>query len=345
MSRHSLIRLALEALWLTRAPQWLPSTGAASGFVVTLHHVSPQPPGAFAPNALLTVTPDFLDRFIKHFTERGWRFVSVDELLAPAGNGGDPKRIAITLDDGYRDNAEHALPVFRRHGAPFTIFACPGFSDRTAELWWEALERIIAATGELSLPGEGPAETLPTRDAAEKQRAFQAWSGWLTTEADETRQRVAICALAGKYGLDLGGLAADLVMDWDELRAIAAEPLCTIGAHTMTHAALARLAPEAALSEMRDSADRIEAELGTRPTTLAFPYGYRAAAGEREARLAGEAGFAASFTTRPGFAPASGPRHGLPRVSINGLFQALRYHDVLLTPGLWAFASRMRKAA
>ena len=344
MLRHNVIRAALGALWLARAARWPAAAGAASGFVVTLHHVAPGDPPPFAPNALLTITPQFLDRFLGHFIGRGWRFVSVEELIA-AADGAGPRCIAVTLDDGYRDNLEHAWPVFRRHGVPFTIYVCPGFSDRTAELWWEALERIITTTDSLALPGEGPVEVLSTRDSAEKQRAFQAWTAWLTTEADEARQRRAIRALADKYRLDLAALAADLVMDWDEVRSIAADPLCTIGAHTMTHAALARLPHDAALREMRDSADRIEAEIGRRPATLAFPYGYRAAAAEREAALADEAGFAASFTTRPGYVPAAGTWHGLPRVSVNGLFQELRYLEVLLSPGLWTLRDRLRKSS
>jgi peptidoglycan/xylan/chitin deacetylase (PgdA/CDA1 family) len=82
--------------------------------------------------------------------------------------------------------------------------------------------------------------------------------------------------------------------------------------------------------------------MGRRPTSIAFPYGLRSAAGEREARLAEQAGFSASFTTRPGYMPTEGRRHGLPRVSLNGLFQQERYADVLLTPGLWDLRSRLR---
>ena len=123
---------------------------------------------------------------------------------------------------------------------------------------------------------------------------------------------MAIRALAEKYGLDLAALARELIMDWDELRTIAAEPLATIGAHTMTHPALARLPPQAAFREMVESADRIAAEIGTRPTTIAFPYGYPTAATEREAQLAEQAGFAASFTTRPGYVPVAGSAAGAP---------------------------------
>jgi peptidoglycan/xylan/chitin deacetylase (PgdA/CDA1 family) len=330
MSRHALIRAALRLLSLSRAPRWLPAVGDANGFVVTLHHVKPQTAGAFQPNALLSITDEFLDRFLAHFLASGWRFVSLEELVRDKGG---PRRIAVTLDDGYRDNLLHAAPVFRRHSVPYTIFICPGFCDRTAELWWEALERMIANAD--SFPLAGQSVKVPTRDPQAKLRAFRTWTHWLTQVADEKRQRQDIRALSEQYELHLGALAAELVMDWDEVCAIASDPLCTIGAHTMTHPALARLAADGAILEMRDSADRIEREIGSRPSMLAFPYGYRAAAGEREAALARDAGFAASFTTRPGYIRSTGARQGLPRVSINGLFQDVSFLDVLLTPGLW----------
>lgn len=340
MLRHSLIRVALEGLSLAGAPRWLPAPADAAGFIVTLHHVAPARAEAFQPNALLSVTPDFLDRFFGHFVADGWRFVSVDDLL---GEPASPRRIAITLDDGYRDNLEHAWPVFRRHAVHFTIFVCAGFCDRTSELWWEALERIIAAADVVPRPGT-PTEEIPARSTAEKTRAFQLWTNWLTTEVDEGEQRQAIRALSAQHGLDLAALARDLVMDWDEVRRIAADPLATIGAHTLTHPALARLSPDAAFREMSGSADRIESEIGVRPRSIAFPYGYAAAAGIREAGLAEQAGFAASMTTRPGYLCAGGNRHGLPRVSMNGLFQHLRHMETLLTPGLWTARDRLRGA-
>jgi glycosyltransferase involved in cell wall biosynthesis len=37
-----------------------------------------------------------------------------------------PRSVIITLDDGYRDNAELAFPLLRRHGAVATIFAVSG---------------------------------------------------------------------------------------------------------------------------------------------------------------------------------------------------------------------------
>ena len=342
MARYGMIRAALEGLAATRALNWLPSDPGAAGFVVTLHHVRPDEHRAFDPNGILSVTPTFLDRFVAHFKAAGWRFVSVADLIGGESAGNDPRRIAITLDDGFRNNAEHAAPIFRRYAVPFTIYVCPGFCDRRAELWWEALERVIASADEVAAPGAARAESLRTRGAAEKLQAFRLWRHWLTAEVDELGQRQAVRDLAAAHGVDLAALARELVMDWDEVRAVAADPLCTIGAHTVTHPALARLPAETALREMTDSADRIETEIGVRPQTIAFPYGYASAAMPRENRLAEEAGFAASFTTRPGYLRREGSRHGLPRVSVNGLYQNVRYLEVLLTPGLWRIRDRLR---
>ncbi|MYZ48488.1 polysaccharide deacetylase family protein [Propylenella binzhouense] len=338
-ARDRLVGQGLRALALLHADRWLESRDGTS-VAVTLHHVRPDDPRPFDPNAHLSITPEFLDSFIASMKGNGWKFVTVDGLFEAAPETAD-RRIAVTLDDGYRDNLEYALPVFRRHGCPFTIFVTPGYCDRTAELWWEALDRIIAGADVLEAVPGGPPK-LPLRTVAEKEAAFRVWSGYLTTELDEFAQRAAIRRVADDHGLDLAALAAELVMDFDEVRAIAADPLCRIGAHTMTHPALKRLPEEVARREMRESADRIEAEIGYRPTAFAFPYGYSAAAGPREAQLAEQEGFVASFTTRPGCIERDGRRHGLPRISLNGKYQDPRLYPALFVPNVWRLARWLR---
>ncbi|MBZ8133292.1 polysaccharide deacetylase [Afifella sp. IM 167] len=321
-------------LALMQADRLLPSGSDSAGAVLTLHHVRPDSGAAFQPNAGLCVQPEFLDALLGRLAETGRRFVPLSKILDDFEAGrAAPEQVAITLDDGYRDNLEEALPVFRRHDAFFTLFACPGFCDRTAPLWWEALERILADNQVIAAEGHGPPE-MAAATLEEKSQAFTEWSVWLL-RVSEGEARAAVEALAARYGLDLAALARELVMDWDELRVLAAEPLATIGAHTDTHPALARLSPERALEAMRSSADRLEAELGERPGCLAFPYGTPVAVGEREARIAKDAGFRAAFTTRPGMIRFDENPHFLPRISVNGLYQEVRLQEVLLSPGLW----------
>jgi len=160
----------------------------------------------------------------------------------------------------------------------------------------------------------------------------------------EYEQRRFIRTLCRERGIDLDAMCRAEAMNWDELRAIASDPLCSIGAHTINHYALSRLSLDAAEEEIRGSAERIEKELGSHPRVFAYPYGDRSAAGEREFDLVGELGFDAGLTTRRGVIHSThrDSLMALPRVSLNGLFQNLRYLEVMLsgvaftaTGGFW----------
>ncbi len=48
--------------------------------------------------------------------------VSLEQGLAAT----EPLRVAVTFDDGYRDNLYRAAPVLQKHGIPFTVFVCTG---------------------------------------------------------------------------------------------------------------------------------------------------------------------------------------------------------------------------
>jgi len=122
-------------------------------------------------------------------------------------------------------------------------------------------------------------------------------------------------------------------MSWPELAELAADPLVTIGAHTVNHPMLAKLSKEAVRSEMDLSREVIEAALSVRPAHLSYPIGDRQSAGAREFAIAAELGFKTAVTTRPG---VLFPQHNqcmtaLPRISLNGEYQRLRYVRVLLS--------------
>ncbi|MDH3715732.1 MAG: polysaccharide deacetylase family protein, partial [Gammaproteobacteria bacterium] len=322
--RTRLLQLGLDALYYSRLSTLLDARTGGIGAIFMLHHVRDGwAPPDFAPNRSLEVASDFLDRVITEVAARGYEFVDLDEAQRRVIAGGSSRRFAcFTLDDGYADNYLHALPVFRRHGVPFTIYLNSGLPDGTTVLWWRVLEHVIAAHDEIHVDIDGQEQRFYTRIPAAKYRAFKKiYQHWRPLEP--ATQRRECRALGDRYGVDPAALCRDVALTWDQLRDLRASGLATIGAHTVSHTALTALTPDEIAGELTADADAIERELGERPRHFAYPYGDAASAAAREFSIVGKLGFGTATTTRKGvlFPEHAQHLHALPRVSLNGDFQ------------------------
>ena len=52
--------------------------------------------------------------------------------------------VCLTFEDGYKDFLRWAYPLLRKYELPFAMYVATGFPDRIGELWWIALETVIA---------------------------------------------------------------------------------------------------------------------------------------------------------------------------------------------------------
>ena len=337
-ARYAAIRAAFELLWLSRLPGLLRALSRSRGVIFTLHRVLPDMPPDFAPNAILQVEPAFLDYVIERVRDLGIDIVSLDEALErlAAARRGRPF-VVLTFDDGYKDNLHYALPILRRQEAPFTLYIATALVDGVGELWWQAIEDIIARQQAIALTVDGRTDYLDTRTVPEKKLAFTTLY-WRMRHLPEAQRLALLHRFAADYGHDLQAQCRGVIMDWSELRHFAGEPLCTIGAHSVHHYELAKLPLAQAGDEMAQSADILLAQFGQRPSHFSYPLGGPLSAGPREYALARELGFVSAVTTRAGgLYPrhASAP-HALPRISLNGNFQSQRYVDVLVTGAIFS---------
>lgn len=330
--RRHIQKLVLNSVYFTGLHQVIAPLTAGRGAFLTFHRVRPDPGLAFAPNAHLEVTPQFLGDLVDHLRRRGRDIVSIDEALDRMNRRNARRFAVITFDDGYRDNFRYALPVLKQRNAPFAVYVSTGMIDRAMNPWWMVMERIIAREPEVSVMTETGRMTLPAATLPQKYLAYNRLCTWLWG-LDEDTQRKTADELSRRYRVDPRTLLHEEMMDWGEVRQLASEPLVTIGAHTVNHHALAKLPVARVVSEVLESVHRLRDKLGRRPRHFAYPYGRQSAAGEREFAVLADLDMTTAVRTVPGTVSAASLHRptALPRISVNGYFQSLRYIDVLIS--------------
>ena len=344
--KQQIIRAGLETLYFTGAHRALGRPLGGIGAILTLHHVRPPRPEAFQPNRLLEVTPEFLDRVVAWLRRADIEIVTLDEMHRRLVSGASGRRfVALTFDDGYRDNLRFAYPILKKHGAPFAIYVPTSFPDRLGELWWLALEAVIAGNPAIEVAMDGSRRRFDCASVDAKREAFETVYWWLRGRETEEELRQVVHDLAARYEVGVTGFCEELCMTWSELAELAADPLVTIGAHTVNHVILKKVPDNVVAAEMRMSAAAIEAALGVRPHHFSYPVGDASAAGPREFGMAARLGFKTGVTTRPGVLFPEHRDHltALPRISLNGQFQRLRYLRVLLSGTATALWSGFRR--
>ncbi|HTT48143.1 MAG TPA: polysaccharide deacetylase family protein [Pseudolabrys sp.] len=345
--KQTIIRTGLETLYFTGMHHVMRPLVGGVGVILTLHHVRPRRPDAFQPNHLLEVTPEFLDGLLRRLKGSGLDVISLDEMHARYLSGDFKRRfVCITFDDGYKDLMCYAYPLLKQYAMPFALYIPTSFPDRLGELWWLALEAVIAQNSRIGMVINGEDRYFDCGTVKEKRELYDQIYGYLRSLKTEDELRHVVRDLAACHKVDMAAFCRDLCMDWAEIAQLAADPLVTIGAHTVNHNMLKKMADEDAVrAEMEMSRAVLQAALGRRSEHLAYPVGDPTSAGPREFRIAAELGFKTAVTTRPGVLFKVHRDHltALPRLSVNGDFQRQRYLDVLMSGAATAMWNGFRR--
>ena len=101
----------------------------------------------------------------------GLDIVSLDEMYRRLTQRDFKRRfVCLTFDDGYRDNLQWAYPILKKHEVPFALYVPTSFPDRIGEIWWVALERVIANNDRIGLYDRRPRPALRLRDVRTRRR-------------------------------------------------------------------------------------------------------------------------------------------------------------------------------
>lgn len=233
--------------------------------ILIFHRVRAQP------DPLFPTEPD-ARRF-----ERLMRLIGKSFTVLPLGRavsqiaGGDlpPRSLVITFDDGYRDNAEIALPILARHGLVASFFVTTGFLDG-GRMWNDSLIESVRTSpvNELDLGflglGRRPLTNLPDRRAAiDTLLARIKYLGPHERNAAVSRVQ-DLCRVRD--------LPDCLMMEAEHVRAVHRAGM-EIGAHTVSHPILTALRTHEAEQEIATGRRRLEEIIDAPVDLFAYPNG------------------------------------------------------------------------
>ncbi len=295
---------------------------AGLGQILTFHRVRPDQDEERIHNHLsLEISPQQLEATIHFYKKEGYAFLSLDEVFEALKKGNaKTKFVAFTFDDGYLDNYTVAYPILRAHNIPFTIYITTNFPDYRAILWWYILEKAVIEKDVIEFTfGPSGDYRFSCKNRTEKEATFDAIRSLINQSFQINDHKELLKNIFDKTEDQLYDYSKGLVLSWDDIRTLNADPLCTIGAHTVNHFPLSQLSEKQLQDEIEISRQLIEEQIATSVQHFAYPFGKVSEASWREFEMVKKLGFKTGVTTRIGnvFPAHQHQTACLPRISVN----------------------------
>ena len=303
---RKIVSLASRAPGVTGA--FLASTRPRRFLVLCYHRVNDDAHPFFAGTPLALFRRQ-MEALRSHF-----KVLPLAELAERARRKDLPRNgVAVTFDDGYRDNYTNAFPVLRELDLPATIFLTTDAIDGNALLWHDRVFDAFHRTRKDDARFES--EVLPL-GPAERGPSLARVLARLRRSTPEERDR-RIESLLGELGIEPGAPGGWEKLSWREVREMASHRI-SFGAHTLDHPILTFVSEEEARRQIRDSKRRIETELGSPVTMFAYPNGGAGDFDGSTRRIVEEEGLSLAVTTLRGANDAETNPYSLLRTGMWG---------------------------
>jgi peptidoglycan/xylan/chitin deacetylase (PgdA/CDA1 family) len=291
--------------------RWARSRAARSGIVVlTFHRVlhDAEYDSTVAEPGMLTRADTF--EALLQYLRGQCQWISVADGMPDNGESSCP-RVAITFDDGWKDNLDVALPLVQRYSGSFTVFLCPEllssgkifWTEAVANLWRDSRVARQSATMEniwqRCFDTTCPADSLHTLIAKLKQLP--------QPQRDHFISELTI-ALA-PHSSEMPG--SRQLLNWQEIGEMAQSGI-SFGSHTDTHQILTAVSEPVAEQELSSSRNAIAEKL-QECSLFAYPNGDWS---ERVRMIVGRCGYQKAFVNQPGIWKSETNLLSIPRVNL-----------------------------
>lgn len=234
------------------------------------------------------------------YLKEHYEVLPLDQLMNGICNDNGRDQIAVTFDDGYRDVYKNAFPILKKYGIPATAFITTKNIDTTEENWPDLVMRVCMqpAVYHDYFDMENELITLRCNTRNLQERCdFYINAGNICARLDAQARNKQLQELKLWAGLSGEGRESRRILNTEEIRFLAGNPLITIGAHTETHPTLRAMSREEQLCEIRNSKDKLETITGEKINFFAYPYGSKNDYDRVTMELLKSNGYQMAFTT------------------------------------------------
>lgn len=267
------------------------------------------------------MSADTLRRYLAYLKSRHYHVVSMDELrhMLSEGRPIPSRSVMFTIDDGFRDHNDVAARVFDEFGYCLNFFVITGLLDRTLWPWDDQVSYALTETRQqridIFLPSgdlfhidfsQQPLRQI-TRDLrnALKAQPQERLYDWLKTELYLKLSVSCPSEIPYEYR----------PMTWDDARALRARGH-GVYPHTYSHRILSSLGATEKEGEIRQSLERVRAELHYHADVFAYPTGRQVDYDNTDIEILQKAGIKLAFNTVPDYVNASQSLFELSRFSL-----------------------------
>lgn len=246
-----------------------------------------------------------LERILRNLGRRH-ELTTVNEGWRSLHSPGRRSLVALSMDDGYKDNRTHLLPLLQRVGAPATVYLETAALDERALNWSHLFFWLLDRLGPVRFVERFTAECRDARTnelyrelLASSRATSYHLKRVLKYEAPAAERTRAIRALFLAEGGDERALCDALYMTWDDARALR-DAGVELGGHTVHHEILSRLDEHGQRAEVGGARASLVKHAGDAPASFAYPFGRRWDYDERSKDAARLSGFTCATTTHAG---------------------------------------------
>jgi len=222
--------------------------------------------------SLKPLTPEKFERQIEYFYNE-FDIIAIEQLIEFL-NHREPlpkKAVAITFDDGYKDNYDYAYPILKKYRAPATIFLTTGHIGTGKLFWWDMVRYMISQTTSDKLDLGYLGKYKLYKNSNDFNSASIIIEKLKRIPYNQKRHILEMMAqvLGVNIPIDAG---KKLILSWEEIIEMSRNRI-TFGAHTVNHPELINMPLNEAKSEILQSKKDIERKIGAPVSLFSFPNG------------------------------------------------------------------------